>query len=63
MSDLQTITDNVKEKVPELIKNNKGALIGAIVGFFLTDSKQAQSTILGAIAGAVVVDNAKKEEE
>ena len=48
--------EELKEKVPELVKENKGALIGAVVGYLLTDSKQAQSAILGALAGSVFVD-------
>jgi len=54
---------NFQKSVPDLVKNNKGALIGAALGYLLTDNKQAQSTILGAIAGAFFVDqnNDKKE--
>lgn len=59
---LSEVVDQFKDKVPELVKDNKGALIGAVVGFLLTDSKQAQSTILGALAGSVIVDKKKDEE-
>ena len=59
---LSEAVDQFKDKVPELVKDNKGALIGAVVGFLLTDSKQAQSTILGALAGSVIVDKKKDEE-
>ena len=58
---LDKIVEGVKEKAPEIIKENKGALIGAVIGYLLTDNKQAQSAILGAIAGSVVVD--KKAED
>lgn len=59
------MNDKVKEltdKVPELVKENKGALIGAVIGYLLTDSKEAQSAILGALAGKVLVDESKEEK-
>jgi hypothetical protein len=60
---VQELVNSVKDKAPEMVKDNKGALIGAVIGYFLSDSKQAQSSILGAIAGALVVDSKKKDEE
>ncbi len=59
---IEKIVEQFKDKAPEMVKDNKGALIGAVIGFLLTDNKQAQSALLGAIAGAVVVDNKKEEE-
>lgn len=59
---LQKVLDDVKDKAPEMVKDNKGALIGAVVGYLLTDNKQAQSSILGAIAGSLFVDKKKDEE-
>jgi len=58
---VQDIIESFKDKAPDMVKDNKGALVGAVIGFLLTDNKQAQSTILGAIAGSIVVD--KKEEQ
>lgn len=58
---IKEVLDNLKETAPETVKNNKGALIGAVVGWLLTDNKQAQSSILGAIAGSLFVD--KKEDK
>ena len=58
---IKEVLDNLKETAPETVKNNKGALIGAVLGYLLTDSKQAQSTILGAAAGSLFVD--KKEDK
>ena len=60
---LDEIVEKFKDQAPELVKDNKGALIGAVLGYLLTDNKQAQSTILGAIAGAVIVDKRKEENE
>lgn len=58
---VQKVIDNLKDKTPEMVKENKGALIGALVGFLLTDNKAAQSSILGALAGSLIVD--KKEDK
>ena len=58
---IKEVLDNLKETAPETVKNNKGALIGAVLGYLLTDSKQAQPTILGAVAGSLFVD--KKEDK
>ena len=58
---LNEVVEQFKDKAPELVKDNKGALIGAVIGYLLTDNKQAQSAILGAVAGSLIVD--KKTEE
>ena len=62
MSGLQKITDNLSEKAPEIVKENKGALAGALVGYFLSDNSKAQSVLLGAIAGAFLIDQKKEDE-
>jgi len=59
---LKEVLDTVKDKAPELVKDNKGALIGAVIGLFLTDNKQAQSGLIGAIAGSLLVDKKKDQE-
>lgn len=54
-----TIKDLIKEygdSAPELVKNNKGALVGAIIGYLLSDNEKAKSAILGAVAGKVLGD-------
>lgn len=51
---MSNILEQLKEKAPEIVKNNKGALIGAVFGYLLSDSKEAQSVILGALAGTVI---------
>jgi hypothetical protein len=56
----QDALDKLSEKTPEIVKDNKFALVGALVGFLLTDNKQAQSTILGAVAGSLLGD--KKDD-
>lgn len=59
---VKDMLETVKEKAPELVKDNKGALIGAVIGLFLTDNKQAQSGLIGAIAGSLLVDKKKDQE-
>ena len=44
----------LKEDLPEVVKTNKGALVGALVGYFISDNEKAKSVLLGAIAGALV---------
>lgn len=63
MVDLQNITDNLKEDAPKIVKQNKGALLGAIVGYLLTDNEKAKSLLLGAVAGSLLVDKNIAEEE
>lgn len=58
---MQDALNELKEKAPEMVKENKGALIGALVGYFLSDNKQAQSSILGAVAGSLLVDKKKEQ--
>lgn len=59
---LEELVEQFKDEAPKIVKNNKGALIGAVIGYLLTDSKKAQSAILGLIAGSVIVDKNKDEE-
>lgn len=58
---LPGVVEQFKDKAPELVKSNKGALIGAVIGYLLTENKEAQSALIGAIAGAVIIDNKKEK--
>lgn len=60
MERVEDLVDKFKDKAPEMVKENKGALIGAVIGYFLSDNTKAQSAILGALAGAVFVDKDKE---
>ena len=62
MDALQKITDSLDEKTPQLVKDNKGAMIGALVGLFLTNNEKAKSALLGAVAGALLIDQKKEDE-
>lgn len=63
MNQLQTITDALEDKAPQIVKDNKGALLGAVIGYFISDNEKAKSMLLAAIAGALVVDGVKQKEE
>lgn len=60
---LDKVVNQFKDQAPTLVKTNKGALIGAVLGFLLTDNEQFKSTILGALAGAVLVDGTKQKAD
>lgn len=47
----------------EPISENKGALVGAVVGYLFSDNKKIQSAILGAVAGALILDKEKPKDE
>ena len=59
---LEKVVNQFKDKAPQIVKDNKGALIGALIGYLLTDSEEAKSAILGAVAGAIIVDSKEKKE-
>lgn len=63
MSGLQEITDNLQEKAPQIVKENKGALLGAVVGYFISDNEKAKSVLLAAVAGALLVDRKHQVED
>lgn len=56
----------LQDKAPELIKNNKGALIGAGLGYLLSqkleENPQIQTTVLGLLAGALFDKGEEKKE-
>jgi len=56
----------LQDKAPELIKNNKGALIGAGLGYLLSEkleeNPQIMTTVLGLLAGSLF-DSAKEKKE
>lgn len=63
MSQLDNIVEKFKDEAPQLVKDNKGALIGAVIGYLLTDNEKAQSAILGLLAGSILVDGIKQKDE
>jgi uncharacterized protein YcfJ len=63
---VQKVVDNVTKDLPNLVKTNKGAAIGAVVGYLLADKLQENEGLIPAILGGLVgheVDEKKKEKE
>lgn len=62
MDKLNELAEKFKDQAPELVKDNKGALVGAVIGaFLLGDNEQLKNAVLGAVAGAILVDNKRDE--
>lgn len=57
--------DGVTKDLPNLVKENKGAAIGAIVGYLLADKLAENEGVITAVLGGLVgkaVDDHKKEK-
>lgn len=51
--------------LPEAVKENKGAVIGAAIGYFLGDTLQKNEGLITALLGGVIghlADEKKKEQ-
>jgi uncharacterized protein YcfJ len=60
------LVDSVTKDLPNLVKENKGAAIGAVVGYLLADKLQENEGLVTAILGGLVgkaVDDTKKEKD
>lgn len=60
------VVDSVTKDLPKLVKENKGAAIGAVVGYLLADKLQENEGVVTAILGGLVgnaVDQKKKESD
>lgn len=63
---VKKVTDSVTKDLPKLVKENKGAAIGAVVGYLLSDKLQENEGLISALLGGLVgkaVDDKKKEKE
>lgn len=49
------------DKAPEIVKENKGALIGALVGYVISNDEKAKSVLMGTVAGSLLGDRNGKE--
>ena len=57
--------DSVTKDLPNLVKENKGAAIGALIGYFLKDTLDQHEGVITAVLGGLVgkaVDDKKKEK-
>lgn len=58
------LTDSVTKDLPKLVKENKGAAIGAVVGYLLADKLNEQEGLIPALLGGLLgheVDEKQKE--
>lgn len=58
--------DGVTKDLPKLVKENKGAAIGAVLGYFLADTLSEHEGLVTAVLGGLVgkaVDDKKKEKD
>lgn len=58
--------DTVTKELPEAVKENKGAVIGAAIGYFLGDTLKKNEGLIAAVLGGLVghaVDEKKKDKE
>lgn len=61
---MKKVVDSVTKDLPSLVKTNKGAAIGAVVGYLLADKLAETEGLLPALVGGLIgheVDEKKKE--
>lgn len=61
---IQKTVDNLTKDLPKLVKTNKGAAIGAVIGYLLSDKLTENEGVLPAILGGLVghaVDEKKED--
>lgn len=51
---VKKITDSLTKDLPKLVKENKGAAIGAVVGYLLADKLTENEGIITAVLGGLV---------
>lgn len=57
--------DTLTKDLPNLLKENKGAAVGGILGYFLADTLSKHEGVLPAVVGALVgskVDEKNKKD-
>jgi len=57
--------NTLTKDVPEVVKENKGAAIGAVIGYFLADAVEKYPNVIPAVLGGLVghaVDEKKKKD-
>ena len=62
---IKKTVDSITKDLPKLVKENKGAAIGAVVGYLLADKLSENEGLLTAVLGGLVgkaVDDNKKEK-
>lgn len=60
------VMNGLTKDLPNAVKENKGAAIGAVIGYLLADKVEENKGIITAVLGGLVghaVDEKKKEEK
>lgn len=63
---VKKVTDTITKDLPNLVKENKGAAIGAVIGYLFSDAINEKENVVTALIGGLVgnaVDNKKKEQK
>lgn len=63
---VKKVTDSLTKDLPKLVKENKGAAIGAVVGYLLADKLTENEGVITAVLGGLVgkaVDDKQKESK
>lgn len=62
---VKKVADTLRNDVPEIVKNNKGAALGVVAGYFLgeflKDKENVVTAVLGGLVGHVVDEKKKKD--
>jgi uncharacterized protein YcfJ len=64
-SAVKKVTDAVTKDLPKLVTENKGAAVGALIGYFFADALKDKEGVVTAVLGGLVghaVDNNKKKD-
>lgn len=61
------VIHGITKELPEAVKENKGAAIGAVIGYFLADkveeNKGVITAVLGGLVGHVVDEKVKEKKD
>lgn len=61
---VKRVTDSVTKDLPKLVKENRGAAVGAVIGYLLSDKLKENegvvTALLGGLVGHAVDENKEK---
>ena len=53
-NDIKKSVNDISKKLPKLVKENKGAAIGAVVGYLLADKLSENEGFIPALLGGII---------
>lgn len=53
-NDIKKSVNDISKKLPKLVKENKGAAIGAVVGYLLADKLSENEGLIPALLGGII---------